>query len=150
MIRHVWSVLCSKAVIDRTSNNVSLFEVLEAVQFTTNVELKFPANVQFEGTIVTLWTKKSTNTPVTAQMRSRLLSPTGEELASLPQVINLQTATRTRILTVLKGLCIAGNGTHEFEISWRLTDSDPWVPVASLPLELTINVDPTPPQTETA
>jgi hypothetical protein len=143
MIRHIWSVLCSKASIDRQTNNVSLFEVLESVQFATDREVQFPANLPFTGTIVSLWARQDPNTPVAGQMRVRLLSPTGDELLNHPAVIELQGASRTRNLVNLNGIRIAGNGWHEFEISWRLTDDDLWHQVASLPLDFTLTVDPT-------
>lgn len=142
MIRHIWSVLCSKASIDRETNNVSLFEVLESVQFGTNAPVQFPVNLAFAGTVVTLWVRQEPNTPVTGQMRTRLLSPGGEELSSLVLAINLQNANRTRTLISLNGIRIAGNGTHQFEISWRVRDDDEWSPVALLPLDITVRVDP--------
>ena len=31
MIEHAWSVLCTRSVTDRESNNISLFEVIEQI-----------------------------------------------------------------------------------------------------------------------
>ena len=142
MIRHIWSVLCSKASIDRETNNVSLFEVFESLQFATNAEVQFPVNLPFTATVVSLWVRQEPNTPVAGQMRISLQSPAGEELISHGLAINLQDTSRTRTLISLNGIRIAGNGTHLFEISWRIRDDNEWFPVALLPLDITVRIDP--------
>jgi len=142
MIRHIWSVLCSKAVVDRDSNNVSLFEVLEAVQITTGAALEFPANVPFDGTLVTLWAREQPNVPVTAEMRIRILGPADQDLGSFSATIGLQNNPRFRNVARMSGLRCGGSGVHQFEVSWRLNDTDTWHSVASIPIELTFAVDP--------
>ena len=141
MMRHVWSVLCSKTSIDRASNNVSLFEVLESIQLQTPNALTFPANIPFEATFITLWARQDPTQPLRAQMQVRLLAPDGNELGEFHANIDLETAPRSRQLTALRGLRISGNGNHDFEVSWRHTDAERWQVVARVPLEVSVTVE---------
>jgi hypothetical protein len=142
MIRHIWSVLCAKTSIDRGTNNISLFEVIEASQITTPGNLTFPTNVPFDGVFVTLWGRRQFNTPGIAEMRVRFLGPNNEELSTFGAPINLENNPRSRHMAQLIGLRCGGNGLHEFEVSWRQDQDDAWHVVASVPVDLTFQVDP--------
>jgi hypothetical protein len=142
MIRHIWSVLCSKVAIDRSSNNISLFEVIEAAQLISTVEINFPANVPYDGTFVTLWAREQPNVPTTVQARMRFLAPTGQELIVHQSPIDLQATSRSRHIVNLNGLRVGGPGIHEFEVSWRQNDQDDWHRVASIPVDLSFAVQP--------
>ena len=142
MIRHVWSVLCSKVSVDRDSNNVSLFEVIESLQLTTAAPVNFPANVPFEGTLVTLWARQRPDQPVTGQMRVRLLAPNGDQLGTFNSEIDLNRSTRNRVIGSMSGLRIAGEGVHEIEVAWRVDTHADWHVATSLPLEIAVRVDP--------
>lgn len=89
MICHVWSVLCSKISVDRETNSISLFEILENVEFTTPTALTFPAKVPFEATLVNSWARQDPNGPVEGEMRVRLLAPSGDQLGTHCVSINL-------------------------------------------------------------
>ncbi len=141
MIRHIWSVLCARAVIDRTTNNISLFEVIEGGQITTNMQLQFPANVPFEATLVSFWARQDPTKAVTGQMKIRILGPKGEQLIEGTSSIDLQNNGRTRVLSQFNGMRTGGNGVHEFQVSWRIGDKEAWNLVASVPLELTFVVE---------
>ncbi len=142
MIRHIWTVVCSKSVIDRESNNLSLFEVLEAVQFFTPGAVQFPASVPFDGRIVSLWARSDPSAPCKGHMQIRFLAPDGKVLLTSTGPIDLSAAPRFRVVTVLPGISIAGSGKHEWEISSRMRDSDEWEVRTKVPLEITLSVDP--------
>ena len=142
MIRHIWSVLCSRALIDRQTNNMSLFEVLEAIQVLTNAPPGDPAILPFEGTVATLWARERPDQRVSGQMRIRLVAPDGKELGAFRAQVNLADVSRTRTISTISGLPFAGGGTYEFEVSWRLQEADNWTVVVSLPLDISIQVDP--------
>jgi hypothetical protein len=142
VIRHVWTVLCSKASVDSQSNNISLFEVIESVQYKTQNPFTFPTEVPFMGTLVTLWARQRADQPVNGEMRVRLFGPDANELLAFNSAINLSSASRMRNLSSIQGLRIGGNGIHEWEISWRM-EGDDWQIAAHLPLEISIEHDPT-------
>jgi len=112
------------------------------VQITTFEPLQFPAGVPFDATFVSCWARQDASTPVSAQMRLRVLGPHQEELLSGISEIDLRTALRSRNLGTLSGLNAGGPGTHEFEVSWRLNDADQWHAVALIPVDIGFQVEP--------
>ena len=142
MIRHVWSVLCSKASVDRHSNNVSLFEVIESLQFTTAAPFNFPVNLPFEGTLVTLWARQRRDQPVTGEMRVRLLAPNGDQLGTFTLEVDLVRTVQNRVFSSISGLRIGGEGVHELEVAWRADARADWHVATSLPFEIAVRVDP--------
>jgi hypothetical protein len=143
MIRHVWSVLCSRSSIDQTTNNVSLFEVLESIQVFVNMPVAIPGAAPFAATLVTLWARERLDTPAFGHSRFRILGPTGQPvLPELMAEIDLRTAPRTRARLTLPGLPFSGDGVYNFEVSWRTGEENEWVRVASVPLEVTMQVEP--------
>src|SRR3989442_195035 len=101
-------------------------------------------DVPFVGVVVLFWTREDQSRTSPEQMRIRFLGPAGQELLAAPtQLVDLDTATRSRMLLNLNGLRIAGTGLHYFELSWRATDTDQWTEVGSIPLELSVQVDAT-------
>src|SRR3989338_5214550 len=62
MINHLWSIACSRTSVDRESNNISLFEVLEQLTLSggpIQPGKKGVVPILFE--IVSLWTKEHEN-----------------------------------------------------------------------------------------
>jgi hypothetical protein len=139
-MRHVWSVLCTKATIDKESNNASLFEVLEQVEFHVESVPEEPEVLPFACELLTLWTRSDPNHGESGEMRVRLLGPEGQELVGWDAKINLENHLRHRSRGALQGFKIAGEGRHEFEVSFRPSEDEPWTVVALVPLDVRIKV----------
>ncbi len=82
MIRHVWSVLCTKSSIDSDTNNISLFEILEQIQVSQFPE---PAGdaitvVPMPVELVSLWTREPVGEPQQGECRLTMYSPRGKSL----------------------------------------------------------------------
>lgn len=140
MIRHVWSVVCSKASIDNDTNNISLFEVLEQVQVS-----QWPQDVPqdavplapFPMEIVTLWMREPLNEPQSGECRAIVHSPRGKSAVSAAQVMDLAKFRRFRSRFRFPGLPIDGPGICEIEIQYRRGSEDSWEVVGKVPIEIT-------------
>ena len=78
MIDHVWTILCSRAVIDRDTNNMSLLEVIEQLTLgdaSPPVEGEGLAPIQLE--LVTLWTRRRDDESESGRARIRFYRPSG-------------------------------------------------------------------------
>jgi hypothetical protein len=140
VIRHVWSILCSKVSVDRETNNVSLFEILESVQFMISTAVTYPANFLFDANLVTLWARQDRSEPNEGEMRVRLLAPNGDQLAMVSNSFNFQSSLRARVIGKFNTIRVAGEGVHEWEISYRQSSQEDWRIVASIPLEISVQV----------
>jgi hypothetical protein len=141
-MRHIWTVICSRTAIDRETNNISLFEVLEAIEVVTNQDIAFPTAFPTSISVVTLWARPDLNTPISGEARTRLLGPDGAELMSVTQRVDMSAHPRSRSLGNLIGLRAGGNGIHEFEVSSRPDGATDWTVASRVPLVLTFRVDP--------
>src|SRR5258708_30269464 len=95
-MRHVWYILCAKASIDRETNNISLFEVLESVQMQIAGPFVFPGQVPLEATFVTLWARDNPAQGTREQTQVRILAPDSSPLGTITSDIDLQANPRVR------------------------------------------------------
>jgi hypothetical protein len=135
MIDHVWTVVCSRSVIDRDSNNVSLQNVIE--------QLRIKAESASEGVcplplhVVTLWARSDLEIPARGYMRLTFLSPSSEALIGpLETAIDLIDYRRHRTRAGFEGLPLREPGRYVFLVELRVEDKDEWQRVAAIPLEI--------------
>jgi hypothetical protein len=135
MIQHVFSVLCMRAVIDRESNNLSLFEVIE--------RLTAPAgnnegllNIQVD--LVSVWSRSNLVEACRGRARMRIQSPDGTALGdAVIYDVDLTAFVRARNTIRFGALPFKGTGYHFFIIE-KETEEDNWQEVGKLPLELAL------------
>ena len=134
MYDHVWTVLCSHAVVDRETNNVSLQNVVEEI--TIRGAPKPGASVPVHVELMTLWSRRVVNMPVKGQLRVTLLSPAQAELLTFEGEVDLTQADRARSRLVYQSLPIHETGRHLFCVETREKEQDEWGQVAIVPLKV--------------
>lgn len=136
MIDHVWTVVCSQAVIDRDTNNVSLHNVTE--QLTIREKPNPDASALIMLDIVTLWARSDLGIPAHGQSRLTFVSPSGKTKAG-PFLfdIDLSEYRRYRTRTRLHTLPVGEPGRYVFHIDYKDENGQRWRKVAAVPLEVT-------------
>lgn len=135
MIDHVWTVVCSRAVIDRDSNNLSIHDVIE--QLTIQGEPVPDASAPIELEVVTLWARKDLDVPARGYGRLTFLSPSGKTKAGpFPIDIDLSEYRRYRTRARFRSLPVGEPGCHTFRIDYKAEDGKRWRRVAAIPLEV--------------
>ncbi len=148
MIKHIWSVLCQKSSVDQQSNNVSLFDVFEALEagINSDANIKAPDNPEFnipiQYQIVSLWTitdaKKNEG-----EIRITLIYPNGKEKILVQNDLKFPPGKRRiRSINQIQGLPVNKNGDYHFII--ELKQEEKFQKVADLPLEVKLNINTTP------
>jgi hypothetical protein len=140
MVNHVWTVLCSRAVIDRESNNVSLLEVVE--QINAIREPIAPATpgelaalpVQME--VVSLWERSNLDLGGVNEGRIELVGPNGESLAEAMFRIDVTAHARQRVQLKIAGLPITGSGRYYIYTFHRSNEGQEWQRVSQTPLQV--------------
>ena len=137
MIEHVWSVLCSHSVIDRESNNISLFEVIEKISGIAPVNAEGVVPIQLE--LVSLWSRENLEEPESGEARIIFLAPDGTEIGSpIPYAVDMSEYARTRHRSRINGIPIRGSGKYTFQTEIRKNDDSE--PVSRVSLEIAIQV----------
>ncbi len=132
MIEHVWSVLCLRSVIDKESNNITLYEVVEQIRGGGALK-DGVALIQLE--LVTLWSRSDSTQPTQGRARVQLIAPDGKEHPEV-QVYNVDLTSSPRVRQRLRmgGIPIRGTGNYIYQVEVE-KDSD-WDVVARIPLDV--------------
>lgn len=138
MINHVWSVLCSRAVVDRDSNNVSLENIFE--QFQVNAEPKPGGFIGIPFHIMSLWIRADENTPAKANTKLILVSPSKEIINSFESEIDLTNHERFRNKAEFTGIPASESGRYIFQVAIQQAGSENWSVVAEIPLSVNFNL----------
>jgi hypothetical protein len=134
MFDHVWTVLCSRAVVDRETNNVSLQNVVEEITIRGAPKPGAPVPVHLE--LMTLWSRTGPSVPAKGRARVTLLSPAQAELLTFEGDVDLTQAERARSRLVYQSLPVHGTGRHLFCVEARESEQDEWRQVAIVPLKV--------------
>lgn len=134
MVDHVWTVACSRVVIDQATNNVSLESVLEQITITGT---PMPDGlVALPMDIVTLWARSNPAVPSRARTRLSLLAPSGTEHAPHEFDIDLTAAERYRTLCRFTSIPVSEPGRHVFRVELQQDPERGWQVVARIPITI--------------
>jgi len=145
-MKHVWSILCTKSIIDNATNNISLFDIVEKLVITLKPQEKQVARskpitlpVSFE--IVSLLTKKQQKQSEKAELIIELLNPKKKKIIEHKKKIEIpKDFNRIRVRGKINALTVEENGTYLFVI--KLKEEKQIVKkVAEIPLEISTTVE---------
>lgn len=133
-MRHIWSVACSHAVVDRDSNNVSLLNVIEQLRIQ---EAPRPdAVLPFQLDVMTLWAREDLEVPETGNSRLKFVSPAGKTLCTFEAVVDLSSHERSRAKLTFQGLPLRNSGIYKFRIEQKSEGATRWRKVSEIPLSV--------------
>ncbi len=138
MIEHVWTVLCARASIDKETNNISLFEVVEQLQVVgprppDDATVLIPVSME----LVTLWERTDWAIPTRGTARMALRLPDNQLYeAPLEMAVDLSTSPRHRSVMKFGAIPFRLPGVIRFEVSIRGDGQANWRIVAKVPLLL--------------
>lgn len=150
MAEHIWSVLCNKAIIDRDSGQVTIFEAIENLNLPrtedeiakeiegVEEEVVIPHTMQ----LVTLWVRSDLKQPEEQHARVRLLSPFDQELNTWAVPVDLKSFLSLRWRLVFQGVPWRGPGRYWYVIEMK--DGEDWMQCSRVPLVLTSKRTPAP------
>jgi hypothetical protein len=117
-MNHVWSVLCTRSVLDQETNNISLIEVIEELTLTPDPRAQSDQSfvVPINCELVSLWTRSVVTEPERGTARTVLIGPRGERISEHETSVDLSVHLRSRIRARLAGLPISSAGIYGFLI----------------------------------
>lgn len=148
MARHLWTVLCSKGILDG-HNSLTIIDVVERIdigaqlvrhagsQSERDPPLPKRALIKFDLQLISLWMRSALNTPELIDSQVRIVAPNGEVIGGASTPVNLSEAQRFRT-TITLGVLPLIDGVIEFEVYSRDPGATEWQRVAQIPLELRI------------
>ena len=139
---HRWSIACETSTIDSGTNNISLINILEELQFSFDKE-KVKGNfvvLPISLAIVSFWDNN-------LQMKGKLdyamsfLSPKGKELWQIkPEIKDEINKDRFRTIMNINGLkTLLESGQYQFVIKQRQNSKEDYKKIANIPIVITMS-----------
>ena len=101
MARHVWSILCRKAAVDKADNALSIFDVVEQITFGPN-EPEKNSTIPFPFTLVSFWINQKDRKK--QSFKVRVFGPTGKQLGENEIKMDFDGKPRLRTMVQLGGI----------------------------------------------
>lgn len=146
-MKHIWSVLCSKCIIDKNTNNLSLIEIIEEMKFATVIEKSGKGSVdvklvsQMPIDWVTLWVRTNIEEPEKTKMKDIVISPSGKTILEKEYEIDLQSYKRMRATRKVLLPPTNENGIFLFLTQVNDEKNKVWSTVGDIPIFITIETD---------
>lgn len=136
MVKHAWTILCSRVLNDRETNVLSVDVVEEiAIGIVEPIDLDAVKTIPFTLHIVTLWYQTDGTVTSRVPFRLRSIDPLGVQVGIFEGLIELN-QPRVRATIQLVGIGVRGPGNYEFVLE---ADTGGWVEHARVPLLVHLN-----------
>lgn len=138
----IWAVLCERVVIDRETNNLSLFNVVEEVQVPAQqprsvAEALDESVIPTSYELVVLWGRSELELPEKGFGRVRILLPGDKDFLTQEYEVDLTTFLRLRSRLRLPGLPAGGEGVYLFKVDGKSSGQE-WTEMFELPLRVVL------------
>lgn len=139
----LWAVPCRKGIIDKFSNEVSLVDVVEAVEIqdagseepaSFTVSTEHAHRVLFGGiTLATFLERSRADIPERPLCRVQILSPDNSTVEGPETTLDLKTAKRARYFARFPGIPRKGAGIYKFRVQEK-AKSGQWKTIGTIEL----------------
>lgn len=133
MIKHLFSTICNRTSIDRETNSLSIFNIIEEITIISEPDKTVRIPLYFE--VVSQWTRSDENIPCigTAKVFMRDPAGTSNKLAEIK--IDLDKNIYARTIIRISGVELRGPGMYTFQIDLK-TEKDEWSPITTVPFQV--------------
>jgi len=143
-IKHIWTLLCRRSVIDNETNNLSLYDILEQLTIKINVkknseEKIYNINIPIEYEVISFWTKSPDISEFNGELKLDIVNPKGKILKFFEKPLTIpKDKRRLRSRIRISGFIADMEGIYTFRMNYRETAEDQYTKTADIPLEVFI------------
>ena len=127
-MKNLWTIICSKSVVDSTSNQLSLFDCIDeiTVNFSNAEDIKKPIkNIPINFEIVSLWLNENISLVRKLDFVIEIIDPEGKTLKVIEkEAIFEKNKKRLRTIMKISGLSITTEGKYLFRVKYKEADND--------------------------
>jgi hypothetical protein len=141
MIQHAWTIMGRGIAVDRETNNLSIFDIVEQMGVLAGPE---PRATPSYFHVVTLWYREDPETPERGFGKTEVELPSGETHEVANYEVNVADHQRLRHKTSMFGFPLQGGlaGRYWIKTSRRMNANEDWEEVHRLPLEVSFPAPP--------
>ena len=148
MIKHIWTVVCRESKIDEVTNNISILDAYENLQFSVDTQDEdykkgLPIGVPFNFEIVSLFFRDQKGKVDELEESVLALDPHGKRLGEFESKIQFKKEhDRIRNLMKLDTIVLTTSGTYLFQIFTKRPDeSGKKEQITVIPINITVSVN---------
>lgn len=138
-MKNIWSVIFSRAVVDGSTNSLSLFDCIEeiTVNFTKAEDVSKPKkNIPINFSIVSLWSDKNVSKKREFEHLIEIVDPQGKKINEFSNRPVFEAGKkRLRTIVQMNGLGVTAEGEYIIVIKYKM-DSDKFIVASRIPLEV--------------
>lgn len=143
-MRHIWSVLSDKSLINEDSGQISMIDCLEVINLPEEMAREIEGkkvNIPIKLEILSLWVDENNNVDSDRKIDVKIdyIDPKGNEMGSLPQTFELHKGfkrIRSRIKVI--GLAVNGLGDYLFRVSFKDNKDKDYLVASEIPLTIQV------------
>ncbi len=130
MIKHIFSLICNRTSIDKDTNSLSIFNVIEQITVFSEPEKTVQLPMHFE--IISQWMRSEENIPCSSNAKIYLCDPQGISKTNVEIKIDLLKNIVGRTIIRVSGIELRGPGMYKFQIEIQQENTE-WIKIASIP-----------------
>lgn len=136
-MKHIWSVLCKKSVIDSETNNITLNEVLEKITFSFSDKHLIDKNVNFPFDFEVISYFIAAKRDEEGDMEIELLNPDKKTIGKFEQKIKFpKDKMKLRVRVKSPGIVVGKSGEYLFKVKIKDSNENTLKTVAEIPLTI--------------
>jgi hypothetical protein len=137
MIRHLWTVVCLKTSIDKDTNNISLFSILEQITISgPPLPQGQTGFVPMEFEVVTLWYNSPDVGPQNGRARILFRDSAGNILSQHEFDAEVTRTPRHRTISKINGMPFREPGTYQLQLQLRREGDTEFTDMISYPVDI--------------
>ena len=140
MIEHIWTVACSRAVIDERTKSLTLQDVIEQVIIMDTPKPDGVLDISMN--VTTLWARSDPAVPCQGRTRFAYCNPAGTPYVTAEMGINLSKSLHHRTIWNIHRLPVREGGRYTFRVESQNEGETEWHQVAAIPLEIIFSPQP--------
>jgi hypothetical protein len=142
-MKHIWSVLCTRALIDKQTNLLSMIDVCDVLNISdpeiATLDPKAKEKViigNIRLNLATKWYRTEHNKPEKGLARTIIVAPDGERFMQPEAVVDLERSASSRAILVIDKLVFKGFGLYWLCVEQKKEGNKRWTTEAEVPLVL--------------
>lgn len=139
-MENIWSLLCTKAIVDERTKLVSLIETMDAIDVEGDLPAVDPKTPVAIGPtsiyIASFWYRSDIDKPEKSKCRHTLVGPDGQRFEQQEVEVDLQNSTSSHIVVFVPALQYVGLGRYYVLVEKMDQGEGVWSTVRRLPLLL--------------
>ena len=143
-MKHRSAVLCQTALVDDTTKNISLINVIDRMTLDEKTERPVSSEqmpgkmimVPFTASLVVYTIRTNPDQPETGKGLILIQGPQGQEIDRIDLHVDLTTHNRSRSIVHFSAFPFVGEGMYQLAVQYQGTDTEKWDEVDSVPLEV--------------